>query len=141
MRIREFDGSVRASGQRLSWTDGDGRPVAVDVPGAVAGHRRLQDRQLRVSAQHANVHGERDGGHLFDHEPLPADVQQSLGAWLLGPKMTQADITVACASTFLHEALQLDASKRPALAALVARCEALPEFKAVHQPFFVPKAA
>jgi glutathione S-transferase len=61
-------------------------------------------------------------------------------AWLLGTRMTQADITVACASTFMHEALQLDASKRPALAALTARCEALPEFESTHQPFFVPKA-
>ena len=59
--------------------------------------------------------------------------------WLLGTRMTQADITVACASTFLHESLGLDAALRPSLAQHVARCEALPPFREIHQPFFTPK--
>lgn len=59
-------------------------------------------------------------------------------AWLLGARMSQADVTVACVSTFLHEALQLDATRRPALARHVARLESLPVFGRYHQPFFAP---
>lgn len=60
--------------------------------------------------------------------------------WLLGAALTQADITVTAASTFLHEALQLDAGRYPALTQRVARAEALPAFREFHQPFFVPNA-
>ena len=58
--------------------------------------------------------------------------------WLLGERMSQADITVACAVTFISEAAGTDAARFPALSALVARCEALPEFRAFHVPFFTP---
>ena len=58
------------------------------------------------------------------------------GTWLLGETLTQADITLTAVSTFLHEALQLDTARLPALA---ARGEALPAFRAFHQPFFTPK--
>jgi glutathione S-transferase len=58
--------------------------------------------------------------------------------WLLGARMTQADITAACAFTFVSEAAGADAARTPALAALVARCEALPEFQKFHVPFFTP---
>jgi glutathione S-transferase len=58
--------------------------------------------------------------------------------WLLGDSFTQADITVATAFTFLSETLSLPADRYPALAAHVARCEALPEFRATHTPFFTP---
>ncbi|MGQ0697148.1 MAG: glutathione S-transferase family protein [Panacagrimonas sp.] len=59
--------------------------------------------------------------------------------WLLGWRLTQADITVTAASTFLHEALRLDPSRYPALMRRVARGEALPAFREFHQPFFVPQ--
>lgn len=59
-------------------------------------------------------------------------------SWLLGPRMTQADITVACCYTFMIEALGFDAKPYPALTALVARCEVLPEFQKFHVQFFVP---
>ncbi len=58
--------------------------------------------------------------------------------WLLGVRMTQADITAACAFTFVSEAAGASAARYPALSALVARCEALPAFKAFHVPFFTP---
>lgn len=60
--------------------------------------------------------------------------------WLLGSRIGQADITLTAVSTFLHEALQLDASRHPALARQTARGEALPAFREFHQPFFVPKS-
>ena len=61
------------------------------------------------------------------------------GGWLLGARMTQADITVAAATTFLHEALALAPARYPALMRQVARCEALPAFREIHLPFFAPQ--
>lgn len=63
------------------------------------------------------------------------------GQWLVTDTMGQADITVACIYTFASEALQFTESARfPALVKLAARCEALPVFRAHHQPFFVPNS-
>ena len=62
------------------------------------------------------------------------------GQWLLGGRIMQPDITLACVTTYLREAVGLEVEKFPAVAAHVARCEALPEFKAVYAPFFAPKA-
>lgn len=60
------------------------------------------------------------------------------GAWLLGEKMLQPDITIACCYTLLVEAVGFDAARFPALAAQVARCQALPVFQKYHVPFFAP---
>ena len=60
--------------------------------------------------------------------------------WLSGSRIGQADITLTAVSTFLHEALRLDASRYPALAQRTARGEALPAFREFHAPFFVPNA-
>jgi glutathione S-transferase len=60
--------------------------------------------------------------------------------WLIGDRLTQADVTVACVFTFLTAAV---AAKRnpadyPALSAAAARCEALPAFQAVPAVFEAP---
>lgn len=62
------------------------------------------------------------------------------GEWLVGSRMTQADITTACMVTFLTESVGLspEAAPYPALRALVARCEALPQFREFHVPWFAP---
>jgi glutathione S-transferase len=60
------------------------------------------------------------------------------GGWLVDGRLTQADITLAAAFTFLSETLSLPAGRYPALERHVARCEALPEFQATHVPFFAP---
>lgn len=64
--------------------------------------------------------------------------KRSRDGWLLGQRLTQADITVACIHTFLTESLDVGRSepRYPALAGLVAQCEALPEFRATHAPWF-----
>jgi glutathione S-transferase len=64
------------------------------------------------------------------------------GRWLVGERMTQADITLVCAFTFLSQALSLNANSAPypALRALAARCEALPEFQSTKLDFFVPQS-
>jgi glutathione S-transferase len=60
--------------------------------------------------------------------------------WLIGNRITQADITVACVYTFLSDALAInrDTVAYPALGALTARCEALPEFLLSKADWFTP---
>ena len=62
------------------------------------------------------------------------------GEWLIGNRITQADITATCVYTFLSEALDInrDAVMYPALSAVAARCEALPEFRSVKADWFAP---
>jgi glutathione S-transferase len=65
------------------------------------------------------------------------------GRWLIGPTITQADITVACAFTFLCDALQIDEAppRYASLAAFVNRCEGMPEFRSTYAPFVAPGVA
>lgn len=72
---------------------------------------------------------------LLDHE---CEALKS-GGWLLGEQMMQPDITAACVSTFVRDALSLDMAAYPALEALRQRCEALPVFKQHYLAFYVPK--
>ena len=53
--------------------------------------------------------------------------------------MTLADITVACHATYASQSLPVDLAQWPALAAHVARCEALEVFAAHYAPFFTPQ--
>ncbi len=61
------------------------------------------------------------------------------GQWLVSDAMTLADITVACYATYLKDAVPLELSRWPALAAFVARCEALDVFRAHYAPFYLPQ--
>jgi glutathione S-transferase len=65
---------------------------------------------------------------------------QQPGPWLVGEALTQADITVTCAVTFLDSAISPPplASRHPALRALVSRCESLPEFAATRSAWSAP---
>ncbi len=69
--------------------------------------------------------------------------ERGVGRWLVGERLTQADITVVCAFTFLTDALALSpqSAPYPALRALAARCEALPEFQSTRAEFNVPQSA
>jgi glutathione S-transferase len=60
------------------------------------------------------------------------------GDWLIDEGLTQADITVACAFTYIDEAVKLDKKLYPALRKHVQRCEALPVFKTFYVPFDAP---
>jgi len=57
--------------------------------------------------------------------------QTGPGQWILGNRLTQADITATCVYTYLCDALRLAESWRvyPGLSALAARCESLPAFQ------------
>jgi len=69
--------------------------------------------------------------------------QSRAGEWLIGDRMTQADITATCVYTFLADAVAINRNGvlypgLAALAALAARCEALPEFGCVKAEWFAP---
>ncbi len=66
--------------------------------------------------------------------------ERGSGRWLVGERMTQADISTVCAFTFLREALSLTdaAAPYPARRTLAERCEGLPEFQASYLKFFAP---
>jgi glutathione S-transferase len=62
--------------------------------------------------------------------------------WLVGKRMTQADITAACAFTFLNDALRVAADHvmYASLAMLAARCESLPAFQETRLRFHAPNS-
>jgi glutathione S-transferase len=66
--------------------------------------------------------------------------ERGAAQWLVGKRMTQADITAVCAFTFLNDTLRVasDAVMFHSLATLAARCEAMPAFQQTRTPFFVP---
>src|SRR5208283_3399470 len=71
---------------------------------------------------------------------LDRSCQVRTGEWLIGNRITQADITSTCVHTFLSDSLAInrDAVAYPGLAALAARCETLPEFRSVKAAWFAP---
>lgn len=66
--------------------------------------------------------------------------ERGVAQWLVGKRMTQADITAVCVFTFLDDTLRIAADRVmfQSLATLAARCEALPAFQETRVPFFVP---
>ncbi|TBR11455.1 MAG: glutathione S-transferase family protein [Lysobacter sp.] len=72
-------------------------------------------------------------------DALDAACTARAGQWLVSDTMTLADITVASYATYLQDAVPLDLARWPALAAHVARCEALDVFKRYYAPFYLPQ--
>jgi len=66
--------------------------------------------------------------------------ERGVSQWLVGKRMTLADITVACVFTFLNDTLRIAADPVvfQSLGTLAARCEALPVFQETRVPFFLP---
>ncbi|MGO8829241.1 MAG: glutathione S-transferase family protein [Steroidobacteraceae bacterium] len=60
--------------------------------------------------------------------------------WMIGSRLTQADVTTACVFGFLCDALTMSqpAAVYPGLTALSARCEAMPEFRSVKADLNAP---
>lgn len=72
---------------------------------------------------------------------LAAHCERRGGRWLVGAALSQADVTVTCAFTFVTQVLQIEESasaRYPALAAAVNRCEARAEFLSTFVPFSMP---
>ena len=68
--------------------------------------------------------------------------ERGVSQWLVGKRMTQADITAVCAFTFLDDALRVAADRVmfASLATLAARCESLPAFQDTRMKFHAPAA-
>jgi glutathione S-transferase len=62
--------------------------------------------------------------------------------WLVGERISQSDIVLTCAVTFLVDAgiLPRGSADFPVVLARVARCEALPEFSATRAPWSAPQS-
>ena len=74
---------------------------------------------------------------------LTAHCERRGGRWLVGSALSQADVTVTCAYTFVTQELQMEDSapvRYAALSAAVNRCEAKPEFLSTFVPFATPGA-
>ena len=68
--------------------------------------------------------------------------ERGVSQWLVGNRMTQADITCACVFTFLNDVLRVgsDSVMFSSLATLASRCESLPVFQETRVPFLVPNS-
>jgi glutathione S-transferase len=68
--------------------------------------------------------------------------ERGVSQWLVGKRMTQADITAVCAFTFLNDALRVAADPVvfQSLGTLAARCESMPVFQETRVPFFTPNS-
>ncbi len=66
--------------------------------------------------------------------------ERGVSQWLVGKRMTQADITAVCVFTFLNDALKVAADPVvfQSLGTLAARCESMPVFQETREPFFTP---
>ena len=73
-------------------------------------------------------------------EVLERERAAAIGSYWFGDAIGHADIAVACALRFVGDAHRnvFDLSRCPALAAHTARCEALPVFEEISQPFIPP---
>jgi glutathione S-transferase len=68
--------------------------------------------------------------------------ERGTAQWLVGKRMTQADITAVCAFTFLNDSLRIadDEVMFRSLSILASRCEAMPAFQETRVPFFAPNS-
>jgi glutathione S-transferase len=68
--------------------------------------------------------------------------ERGVSQWLVGKRMTQADITAVCVFTFLNDSLKVAADRVmfQSLATLAARCEAMPAFQDTRMPYSSPNS-
>jgi glutathione S-transferase len=135
--IDDMAGAGRAS---LTRSGREGREVArlCGFAGGVAdkGVSLLYERELREAAFPMWV--ERctiQIGETLDL--LEAERAGRASPYLFGDALSHADVMLAVMWTFITAALsaEFDWAKWPALASHAARCEALPAFQAIYQPF------
>ena len=117
------------------------RIMAIAMGAAEKGVAQVYETVFRPAEKHHRPWTDRCSTQM--HAALAAldrAAKDRNGSWLVGERMSQADITATCAFTFLAEAPAVDcqASHYPGIAAIAARCEALPEFRSVKAEFFPP---
>ncbi len=116
------------------------RLMAITIGAAEKGVAQLYETVFRPAAKRHLPWTERCSTQMHAAlTELERACEARAGHWLIGQRMTQADITATCVCTFLNDALAITRTATyPALAALVERCEALPEFRASKAEWFPP---
>lgn len=97
--------------------------------------------ELRLHEQVSEVWAGRCRGQIAGALALlEAERAASPGDWWFGERIGHADIALGCVLRFVGEAhpALLELQDHPALAAHAARCEALPVFREISQPFIPP---
>lgn len=121
--------------------------IALAIGAAEKARDSVYEVQFRPEAKHHAPWLQRLDGQVRGALGELERAAQSLGEgsnWLGGAAtaLTQADISVTCALTFIREARPLDlAVEHPALERQRQRCEALPEFVATYDRFSAPTPA
>ncbi|MDP9090087.1 MAG: glutathione S-transferase family protein [Pseudomonadota bacterium] len=117
------------------------RIIAIAVGGAEKGVLQVYESAFRPPEKRYRPWVERC--HTQTHAAL-AELDRLCqvrgGEWLIGNRISQADITATCAYSFLSEALAInrDTVMYPALSAVAERCELMPEFRSVKADWFAP---
>ena len=117
------------------------RVIAIAVGGAEKGVAQVYETAFRPPEKRYRPWVERC--HTQTHAAL-AELDRLCQVrgdkWLVGDRITQADITATCVYTFLSDALGINREMLayPALGAVAARCEALPEFSSIKADWFAP---
>jgi glutathione S-transferase len=115
--------------------------MALAIGAAEKGREQIYERVFRPTAKRHEPWLERCRGQM--HGALSELERRQSGnpdGWLANGRLTQADITLTCVWTFLRESVALEEVPYPVLAALAARCEALPAFVATRAPWSAPKS-
>jgi len=116
------------------------RLMANAIGAAEKGRDQIYERAMRPAEKvhgpwAARLESQMHGGLA----QVDAAAAQRGDAWLVGAALSQVDITVTCAASFLADTVLPDLAVRyPHLGAHAARCEALPPFVATRTPFFMP---
>lgn len=116
--------------------------MALATGAADKGREQIYERAFRPPEKHHEPWLQRCRAQM--HGALAAIERhcEGLGArrWLVGNALSQADITVSCAFTFLRETQQREdlSARYPRLAALVDQRQTLAAFSNTHVPFFSP---
>jgi glutathione S-transferase len=121
------------------------RLMALSIGAAEKGRDQIYERVFRPQTRQYDVWVDRlqsqMHGALGELERYCS--ARDAGHWLVGNAIGQADISVACAYTFLNEALPAAgiAQRYRHLAQVAARCEEQPALRSTHVPFFSPASA
>jgi glutathione S-transferase len=117
------------------------RVIAIALGAAEKGVTQLYEVAFRPEEKRHEPWTERCRNQMHGALGELDRLAQSRGeAWMVGSRMSQADVTTVCVFTFLCEALQLSRSWTiyPGLAELAERCEALAEFRSTRVAFHAP---
>jgi|ERR1700690_1751282 len=144
--ILDYLDSVVGPARALVPTDGVARRevlqlMALAIGAAEKGREQIYEHVFRPAEKRHQPWLERCRSQM--HGALGEIERRHAGnpdGWLVGARLTQADITLTCAWTFLRVAVALEEDPYPALAALTARCETLPAFIATRMPWSAPKS-